>query len=614
MQLTARHRFAIAWLLLGALAAAVCSLIWPAAHVGNELIPVGNDSFYHARRILDTAANPGAFYEFDPRIHAPEGSLLVWPWGYDYAMAWLVRIGVGLGLAQRPIAVLIWLPVAAVFVSVGLIMLIARRMGLSLWFAALAAVGVALSPLTQYLHGVGFVDHHFAEYMLVLATVWAGLRWLEDQQPRSAVLLGLVLGLAPAVHNALFILQIPVLVCLFIRWRLELRMPAAATAYFCAALLTACVAILIPSQPFREGRFEYYYLSWFHLYVTGGTALCCVFFSRVEPHAKSLAALVGGGILLLLPLAYQMSAAQAFLSGEITRLESIGEMQSPLAMLRETSFGRMSARYSLFLWLLPATYTYCAWKIWQDRRSHRLCYWVCAVLGLSLLLLQFRLHYFGTFALCIPLLVVLQQLATRWHLSGKYLPLAATAIVLAMFAPPLRDQLLGPMLPANDPSFTNVRESLRVLAKACQSDRGVVLADNDAGHYIRYYTECSVVADNFLLTRQHEEKIHEMEQLFALDANALRAAAPFVKYVMVRPAYIQMTEQGVSYRSYSGGLDNLIADLLLRPHGAHPVAPPAEFELLYSANLASSEDAETPYLALYKIQHDINALARGAGP
>ena len=25
------------------------------------------------------------------KIHAPEGSLLAWPWGYDYVMAWIVQ-------------------------------------------------------------------------------------------------------------------------------------------------------------------------------------------------------------------------------------------------------------------------------------------------------------------------------------------------------------------------------------------------------------------------------------------------------------------------------------------------------------------------------------------
>src|SRR5688572_21863467 len=131
MDRTARRRFLGYWLGIGLLAAFMCSLYWPQAHFADEYVPVGNDSFYHARRILDTIADPASFYQFDTKIHAPEGSLLTWPWGYDYAMAWLTKALLALGVADSPMAILVWIPVAAVFVSIGLIMLIGRRLGLS---------------------------------------------------------------------------------------------------------------------------------------------------------------------------------------------------------------------------------------------------------------------------------------------------------------------------------------------------------------------------------------------------------------------------------------------------------------------------------------------------
>ena len=120
--MTRTERFKVVrwWLLIGAIAAGVCALRWPSAHLGDEYLPFTNDSFYHARRILDTVADPSSFYEVDTKIHAPEGSLLPWPWGYDYAMAWLVKAGTAIGLADSPLAILIWMPVAAVFVSIGL--------------------------------------------------------------------------------------------------------------------------------------------------------------------------------------------------------------------------------------------------------------------------------------------------------------------------------------------------------------------------------------------------------------------------------------------------------------------------------------------------------------
>ena len=51
--------------------------------------------------------------------------------------------------------------------------------------------------------------------------------------------------------------------------------------------------------------------------------------------------------------------------------------------------------------------------------------------------------------------------------------------------------------------------------------RGYRYALLDSGHYIRYYTECSVMADNFLLTAQHMQKVDEAQRLFSLPAAEL---------------------------------------------------------------------------------------------
>jgi len=67
----------IALWLIATLTAVVMALnfTW-AAHLDGEWVPVGNDSFYHARRILDAAADNGTLVQFDKRIHVPEGSWL----------------------------------------------------------------------------------------------------------------------------------------------------------------------------------------------------------------------------------------------------------------------------------------------------------------------------------------------------------------------------------------------------------------------------------------------------------------------------------------------------------------------------------------------------------
>jgi hypothetical protein len=595
-----RLHFVVLWLLLGALAAAVCSVTLPQARLGDEYLPVGVDSFYHARRILDTAADPSAFYEFDPKIHAPEGSLLTWPWGYDYAMAWVVRLAVKADIAAEPIRALVWIPVLAVFVSSGLLMLAARRLGLSLWSTALAGACLALSPLTQYLHGVGQIDHHYAEYIFVLATLACGLKWLSNPAQRgAAIVLGIVLGIAPAIHNGMFVLQVPVLASLFVLWTQNIRLPTRATVGFAVALFLSTLAIVIPSQPFRTGHFEFYTLSWFHLYIAGSTAAVSLALAYLERSWRSVGILAGAAVLLLLPLAQQVLVGRAFLAGTIERLAGIAEMRSLESMTR-APYGRreLSQSYSLLVWLLPFTVAYCAFMAWQERANGRIFFWLSCIGGAALLSTQLRMQYFGSFALYLPLLVLAERIVAAHAQHRKVVMLCTSLALLMAYWLPVRHQLLLRPVLAGDDNFRSLRPILGDLQKACADEPGVVLADNDAGHYIRYYTQCSVIANNFLLTRQHEDKIRLMDHLTSLSATALPREAPYVRYLLLRPLSIVRTQGKVNYKSYSAQSPRLVTELLLAP----VTELPSRYMLIEQANIRASNEAESvPYIRLLKI-------------
>jgi hypothetical protein len=609
MHASARVKSIALWLLLGTIAAGVCSLTWTQAHYKDELVPVSMDSWYHAARILDTVADPAGFYEFDPKIHAPEGSLLPWPWGYDYLMASLVRAARAVGAPGSPIAILIWIPVAAVFLSVGLLMRIGRQLGLSTPFVVIAALCMALAPLTQYLHGVGTIDHHYAEYIFVLASISCGLAWFAAPHKTGlAIVLGLVLGAAPAIHNGLFILQVPVLLAMFVFWLQDVRLPANSTRVFCATLLLTTVAILLPSQPFREGRFEFYYLSWFHLYVAFGAAVTALALTSLARTRRNVAILVVIALVLLAPLLQQFIVARSFLAGTIKRLDSISEVRS-VASLMITPWGRkdLGLMYSLLIWLLPATVVLCAVQCWRERTSARMFFWLWCVFGLALLATQLRLHYFGSFALYLPWLVLVHETARRWPERRKLVPLVTALVLLLVYWKPVRYELPGKMDIGGDPAFRTLRPILADLQKACAADPGIVLADNDAGHYIRYYTQCSVIANNFLLTRQHEEKIRQIDYLTSLPARDLPVRAPYVRYVLLRPVSIQRTADGARYVSYSQEHAQLISDLLLKPLEEVPTG----YQLIEQMNIGSTaEVGSVPYLRLFKVARS----AGSAGP
>lgn len=595
------------WFFGSVLAALSCSLNWSAATIDGQYIPVGNDSFYHARRILDTAQDPSAFYQFDQHIHAPEGSLLVWPWGYDYGMAWIVRLAMHTGISAEPINVLVWLPVAAVALTIALIMLVARGLGLSTWSIALAALCMGLAPTTQQLHGTGQIDHHFAELILLLAALAAGLAWLHRPERVSrAVILAVVLGVAPAIHNGLFILPVPLLAATFAFWLQGRHLPREAHGIFAAVLLLATVAILLPSLPFRLGKFEFYTLSWFHLYTAVCTASVMALLPYVRPTRGAITALLVIAVALLLPILSEIRLAQSFLGGTIEYLRAIGEMQSPMKLAVNQGSVALSRYYSYLIWLAPLTAAVCAVQCWRERTSVRLLFWITALMGLTLLAMQLRLHYFGGFALYLPWLVLLNDfLLKRPELYKKSLLVASMSLLL-LYTPSLRYQLGAPMPLANDLSFENVYPLFAPLREACQDDPGIVLVDNDAGHYIRYLTPCSTIANNFLLTPQQIKKVDQVLHLYSLSPEQLLKEAPYVKYVIVRPFRIGPGPNGKLRYTFFTGDTRLANALLLKPRSSVP----AEYKLL--KEIRFPELGNAPYATLYRIDRQAPAPSPAA--
>jgi len=586
------------WLVASVLAAISCSLNLPATQLNGESLPMGNDSFYHARRILDTVQDPGSFYQFDSKIHAPEGSLLVWPWGYDYAMAMIVRGAMAVGISAEPIEILVWIPVATVLISIALMIIIARQLGLSPALTALAALCLGLSPTTQLLHSVSAIDHHSAEFIFILATLVTGLAWLRqpDNQTR-ALALAVVLGLAPAVHNGLFIVQLPLLVTLFVMWLQGRNMPARNSLMFGIGLLVTTFAILLPSLPFRMGHFEFYTLSWFHLYIAMCTAVTVTLLSRLKPTRVGIAILLAVSAVLLIPIIAEVAIARSFLAGMPKILQMIGEMMPPLRAAQVYGMAFISNYYSYLIWVVPLTATLCAYKAYRERLQPRLLFWITSLMGLALLVSQIRMHYYGSFALYLPWLILVQEFCERWPQHFKRVVLLTILGMLMVYFPPLRHQLVKPTAIANDMSFREVRPMLETLKELCAKEPGVVLADTDAGHYIRYYTECSTIANNFLLTPQQFEKVDEVMHLFTLTAEQFAKQAPQVKYVLIRPVQIDMSRGGGFTYLFIGDEPRLAKDLF----GPADALPPA-FRLVQEAQL--SELSNTIYARLFEIRRD----------
>jgi hypothetical protein len=599
--MTTQFKLTLIWL-AGATIALISAFDWMAAsYVGGEYVPVGHDSFYHARRILDAIADPSHFYQFDPLIHAPEGSWLVWPWAYDRGMAWLARLAMQITGVTDPMSVLAYIPPACVYINAGLLLLVASSLGLPLWLRAVAVGCFSLSPMTQALHAVGMLDHHFIELTAVLLTLWTGLRWL--QQPgawRWPIALGATLGAAPAFQNGLFILQVPVLATLLVLWIRRLPLPATIPALG-ATLIAIQVAVLLPSEPFWHGQFSFYTLSWFHLYAAGSTALFLVLLYRLKYSARNMLLLTAAALLLGAIALPQVQHGGQFLMARISKLGAIAETQSLPSELRQGRADQLYGLYSGFLFVLPLVLLWQVAEVFRSKEPAWVFFGVSTVLGGLLLISQYRFYPFGAFALYLPLLVLLARWLPSLRPRRRRVTIGAAGLVLvgAYLGP--WQYLSQPRTLGNDVNYALARNAFLAMANACAQRPGVVLADHGDGHYIRYHTECAVIANNMIITPLHEEKVKQAAELLAMSPGELRRKAPWIDYVCVRwgHAIFNPATHDQTMRRHTADMQSL----LLIDKDAFPDG----FELLDEARVTRSDGRELPYLRFFRVHHSDRA-------
>ncbi len=544
--MTETFKLALVWI-LGAAAALVVGLApLSAAFADGHYLPVSPDSFYHARRILGAVADPLSFFQFDPHMHVPEGSLVTWPWLYDWTMSLIVRAGMALHLAHDPMTLLAHIPVAMFVLAPTLMIVICRQLGLSPLATAVAVLATVLLPANQALYGIGHIGHHYAEHLFVLASLACALGWLRKPDSRArALATGLVLGAAPGVHTAEFILQVPLVLTLAALWIRSMPRPPSAT-WFALALLCATLAVALPSLPLRLGRFEVYTLSWFQVYCSACTAGLVLFLCRLRFSARNLAIFTGLVALMLIPAVGQIMFAERFLTSSVTGMNEIAEVQSPLKMLLHPhGFADTSSYYTYLLCLVPIVVIVCLWRLWRETQPYRLYFWIACLFGLGLLVEQLRLHYYGSFALYLPWILIWDEYARKVdrsaptgavpsHPRHALIMVCLCGLIAVAYTPGVAHRLFRAGYLAGDAYYQVTRQIYAAFADSCRQDSGPALANTFDGHYVLYHTNCSVISNPFMVTPQHERKVLETRRLLSLPAANLIQSAPYLRYVFVR--------------------------------------------------------------------------------
>ena len=589
------------------------TLIWESAAVrGDEFFPVMRDSFYHARRIMDLVATEHSFFEYDNYTYFPHGSWVYWPWAYDYIMGIITRVITWAFNINNPMQVLVYLPAAAVFISTAIFICISKCLRLRLFWLCLALLCFSLSPLTQVLHGVGRIDHHYMEYIFSLATLLMLLKVADNPSSTSrCFMLGFVLGLAPSVQNGLFILQLPVLMYFFIIWLKKQNIEQKTVLSIAIGLCIANILILIPSEPFQRMMFKYYLLSWFHFYVAACSSLILGWFAWFKFSKNSLSRLTLLIVLLAIPVLEQFLVGANFIKSEVDVFNSTGEFSTVFGLTQATQYHWYYSwqNYSGLVWISPIFILWGLGTLYCSDKPLELAFAAFTIFGLVLLHLQFRLHVFGSFALYLPLLWILNNITNdnftvKNNLLNKFstkgIKLITCLILLIAYAPCASLLLSKPNLGMSY-RYERGIDVFKTLEKECASNPGVVLVWPDFGHYIRYHSDCKVVANNMMLTQQDSERRLDLRNYFKQPAKELRNQLPWMKYILVyhkSGVHGYLTDknnlsQKQLVRHFSSALEEELLSNQEHPEG---------YQLIHEV-LADYDNHSLPYMRLYRVLH-----------
>jgi hypothetical protein len=239
-----------------------------------------------------------------------------------------------------------------------------------------------------------------------------------------------------------------------------------------------------------------------------------------------------------------MQLASDFFGHRVARLSVIEEARSLLTMmLGSRGLAEVSGLYTYLVYGVPVIFV--GLVVWlfrtQDRNSTFFA--VFSLFGLALLVQQFRFHYYGSFALYLPLLVGIQYLGIRFERRRLAISVASILLLASAFYLPIHDRLFPKLTAGLDSHYRVVAGLMPDLQELCEERPGVVMAWNDVGHYVRYHTECSVIANNFLLTPLHSAKVGEIDHLASLTVDQLLNERPDISYIIANYPTLVLFEQ-----------------------------------------------------------------------
>ncbi len=514
------------------------------------------DPFYHVRRIGLMIGDFPSLFLFDSYVNFPEGARILWPPGFDLALAGLGILFGGSGDAQR---VTVVCAVAIPFLALGTVWigaLLARRPA-GLYGALFAAALIAILPVYVEYSLVGRVDHHVLEPFLFGQVLWTFLRSAGAPTPGGrtawAVASGCVIALSfwlvmTAILIPLILVGAVVLVCVLQALSLAPRSGVARCGVVTfGAGSVALVPLVILNLGDGHLRFSLITLSWLHeiVLVACGLVICYSDW-LLRPgrfRGRLLGSLAFSGIALVAltvlmstspqrwaPVSEALRAGFGALSGRIPVVSHVSESRSPLGI----PLLDLALLFTPFLFWTPVLWVLLAVAEARKRFACTDALLLLAVFPLTFAAFLFQ-YRFGLF-LAVPLAVLggwgferalaaLRGNAPRWPAVGTAL---VTVLAIVSTAERLTPKELSVLRLIPEPTIT----AYHWLREHSPPTRGFdrpeakpgygVLTEWARGHALTYFAERPNIANAFSLAPWHVRGVRRASRIL-LDTDAPRA-------------------------------------------------------------------------------------------
>jgi len=505
-----------------------------ASLINGRYHPWGYDSFYVAAIVRDIVDNYPMLMQFDDRLHPLDGSAAIsFTWAYTLLMATLVVLAQFFVSSLPTATILAFIPPLWGMINCLLFIAICRKLGLGILATALGAAGFALAPYIRDMHMIGNIDHHFMELSFILLIMFGFLNWIERPGSRGrAVFAGTVLGISVAFHVAMFVFYIPIALFFLVGWisdRMELRETVFA---FSLSVLAATLVAVLPSAHFLSLKFNYFQISWFHLY--WAVVFCgAVYYLHRRPYSPiNLAIIVGLLLIATIPAIDNWRHGANFITADLPGFSQLSETYSLFTFLFSGEYRLINAIYQYYSGLLYALPFALILLIRQVGITPRpaLLYTLCAcAFGAIFLFLQLRFKYHAPYVLLLPVLLMYQHYAAE----SRYSKALIIVFFIICYAGPV-SKLAMEQQPGGEGGYKGLLPFYDLIAAQCEKHPGVLLAHPDEGHFLRYHTKCKIVSNNMLATARDFEYRALGLRMLGMSVPDLIEEYDWVDYIYVR--------------------------------------------------------------------------------